>query len=86
MKPELQAAIERLSKISREAVWHKGTIRVRQEDLKLVLDALKPVNPGIAVPNPEVHGSLNIKTFTPPEDFLEQIHEQGVADLLATRS
>ena len=83
MKPELKQAFNRLEYAVQRNVWHEDMIRVAVADVKMLLGALKPQNPGISVPAPEApHPHIGIKTFTPPEDFLEQIHEAAVAELL----
>ena len=78
----LADAIERLSERLADERGFDGFMEVWGGDLRTVLEALKPQNPGIAVPKPEVHPNLNIKTFTPPEDLMEQIHEAAVEELL----
>jgi hypothetical protein len=77
MKPELQIAITNAQEVLRNCTWYQDRVYVRPEDLRQLLNAAKPKPVGIAVPAPEHHPCLNIRTFTPPEDFMDQIPEEN---------
>jgi hypothetical protein len=41
MKPELQIAITNVTELVRASVWHQEHVRIRVEDVKALLEAVK---------------------------------------------